>query len=108
MKTAVADLDGAKLTLFVHREFVDDRNHWNSYLHDRIFPVGRRASIGMVLSNDSGTRIRAKVAQWRHTMRRSIFHAQSIFSLPVHAIRWKYALRSIEKQRVPVSQALTR
>jgi hypothetical protein len=108
VKTAVADLDGAKWTLFVHREFVDDRNHWNSYLSDRIFPVGRRASLGMVTSNDSGTRIKAKVAQWRHTMRRSIFHAQSIFSLPVHAIRWKYALRSIEKQRVQVSQALTR
>jgi hypothetical protein len=108
MKTAVADLDGAKLTLFVHREFVDDRNRWNSYLSDRIFPVGRHASIGMVTNTDSGTRIKAKVAQWRHTMRRSIFHAQSIFSLPVDAIRWKYALRSIEKQRVPVSQALTR
>ena len=108
MHTAVSDLDGAKLTLFVHREFVDDRNHWNSYLSDRIFPVGRHASIGTVANNDSWTRITAKVAQWRHTMRRSIFHVQSLFSLPVHAIRWKYALRSIERQRVQVSQALTR
>jgi hypothetical protein len=108
MHTAVSDLDGAKLTLFVHREFVDDRNHWNSYLSDRIFPVGRHASIGTVANNDSWTRITAKVEQWRHTMRRSIFHVQSLFSLPVHAIRWKFALRSIERQRVQVSQALTR
>jgi Uncharacterised nucleotidyltransferase len=108
IQTTVADLDGAKLTLFVHREFVDDRNHWNSYLSGRIFPVGRHASIGTVTNNGSGTRIKAKMAQWRHIMRRSIFHAQSIFSLPVQAIRWKYALRSIERQRVQVSQALSR
>jgi hypothetical protein len=108
MTTAVSDLDGAKLTLFVHREFVDDRNHWSSYLSDRLFPVGRHASIGTVTNNDPGTTIKAKVAQWRHTVRRSIFHAQSIFSLPVHAIRWKFALRSIERQHVQVSQALTR
>jgi len=108
MRTAVSDLDGAKWTLFVHREFVDNRNHWNSYLSDRIFPVGRHASIGTVSNNDPGTRIKAKVAQWRHNVRRSIFHAQSIFSFPVQAIRWKFALRSIERQRVHVSQALTR
>jgi hypothetical protein len=108
IRTAVADLDGAKLTLFVHREFVDDRNQWNSYLSDRIFPVGQHASMGTLINNDSGTKIKAKVAQWRHTVRRSIFHAQSIFSLPVDAIRWKYALRSIERQRVHVSHALTR
>jgi len=34
--------------------------------------------------------------------------AVHILLASTHAIRWKYALRSIEKQRVPVSQALTR
>jgi Uncharacterised nucleotidyltransferase len=108
MKTAIADLDGAKFTLFVHREFVDDRAFWTSYVKDRIFPVGRRSSIGRVAITDTWTRIKTKVSQWRHTMRRSIFHARSLFSLPVEAIRFRYALRSIKRQRVLVAEALTR
>jgi hypothetical protein len=108
VKTAIADLDGAKFTLFVHREFVDDRAFWTSYVKDRIFPIGRRSSIGRVAITDTRTRIKAKVSQWRHTMRRSIFHARSLFSLPVEAIRFRYALRSIERQRVLVAEALTR
>jgi Uncharacterised nucleotidyltransferase len=108
VKTAIADLDGAKFTLFVHREFVHDRAFWTSYVKGRIFPIGGRSSIGRVAITDTGTRIKAKVSQWRHTMRRSIFHARSLFSLPVEAIRFRYALRSIERQRVLVAEALTR
>src|ERR1700722_19114487 len=108
LKTAIADLDGAKFTLFVHREFVDDRAFWTSYVKYRIFPIGRRSSIGRVAITDTGTRIKAKVSQWRHTMSRSIFHARSLFSLPVEAIRFRYALRSVERQRVLVAEALTR
>jgi hypothetical protein len=105
LKTAISDLDGAKWTLFVHREFVDHRNSWNCYVRDRIFPLGRRSSIGRVTTADLGTRMRVRVSQWRHTMRRSMFHAQTLFSLPLEAIRWKYALRSLERQRVVVSPA---
>jgi len=108
LKTAISDLDGAKWTLFVHREFVDHQNSWNSYVMDRIFPAGRQSSIGTVKTADLGTRIKGNVSQWRHTMRRSIFHARTLFSLPVEAIRWKYALRELERQRVVVSPVLTR
>ncbi len=108
VKTAIADLDGAKFTLFVHREFVDDRAFWTSYVKGRIFPIGRRSSIGRVAITDTRTRITAKVSQWRHTMRRSIFHARSLFTLPVEAMRFRYALRSMERQRVLVAEALTR
>jgi Uncharacterised nucleotidyltransferase len=108
LKTAISDLDGAKWTLFVHQEFIDHRNSWNSYVKDRIFPLGRRSSIGRVTTADLGTRMKVRVSQWRHTMRRSMFHAQTLFSLPLEAIRWKYALRSLERQRVLVSAAPTR
>jgi hypothetical protein len=108
LKTAISDLDGAKWTLFVHQEFVDHRDSWNSYVRERIFPVRRRSSIGTVQTADIGTRIRLKVSQWRHTMRRSMFHARALFALPIEALRWKYALRSLERQRVLVSPALTR
>jgi hypothetical protein len=103
LKTAVADLDGAKFTLFVHREFVDDRSFWASYVKDRIFPLGRRSSIGRVATTGIGTKIKVRASQWRHTMHRFVFHAQSMFSLPLEAIRFRYALRSVEKQRGAVA-----
>jgi hypothetical protein len=105
LKTAISDLDGAKWTLFVHREFVDDPNSWNSYVRQRIFPVGRRSSIGTVQRTDVGTRIRARLSQLCHTMHRSIFHAGTLFSLPLEVIRWKYAQRSLERHRVLASPA---
>ncbi len=108
LKTAISDLDGAKWTLFVHREFVDHPNSWSSYVRDRIFPVGRRSSIGTVQTADLGTRIRTRISQLRHTMHRAIFHAGTLFSLPLDAIRWRYAQRSLERQRVLVSPALIR
>ncbi len=108
VKTATACLAGTKFTLLVHREFIDDRDFWTSYVRDRIFPIGRRSSIGRIATTDTGTRIQATVSQWRHTMRRSIFHAHSLFPLLLEAIRFKWALRSIERQRVLVSEALTR
>jgi Uncharacterised nucleotidyltransferase len=103
LKTAISDLNGAKWTLFVHREFVDDPDSWNSYVRQRIFPVGRGSSIGTVQTTDVGTRMRARLSQLRHTMHRSIFHAGTLFSLPLEAIRWKYAQRSLERQRVLAS-----
>jgi hypothetical protein len=108
MKVALSDLEGAKVTLFVHREFVDDPDSWNSYVRSRIFPVGRRSSIGKVTTTGHRARMKVRASQWLHVMRRSVFHARQFVSLPVDALRWRYALRSIEKQDVLVSQALSR
>jgi hypothetical protein len=102
LRTAISDLDGAKWTLFVHREFVDDRDSWSSYLRNRIFPAQPWLSRHRVLTDDIGTRMNLKALQWRHTMRRSLFHARELFALPIEALRWKYALRSLKRQRVSV------
>jgi hypothetical protein len=102
-KWAVSDLDGAKLTLFVHREFFDDPSSWHSYLASRIFPFGRRPSIGRVSTTVPGAKIKARTSQWLHSMRRAMFHTRELASLPVEAIRWKRAVRSIEKQRASAS-----
>jgi len=96
---AVADIDGAKLTLFVHHEFFDDPSSWNSYLATRIFPFGRRSSIGKVSTAVPGARIKARASQWLHSMRRMMFHTRELASLSVEAIRWKRAVRSMERQR---------
>jgi hypothetical protein len=100
---ALSGLDGAKLTLFVHREFFDDTSAWTTYLAARIFPFGRRSSIGTVSTALPRARIKARASQWLHSMRRVMFHTRELASLPVEAIRWKRALRSMEKQTAPGS-----
>ncbi len=100
---ATSDLDGDKLTLFVHRDFFDDPSSWHSYLATRIFPFGRRSSIGRVSTPAPGARIKARASQWLHSMRRVMFHARELAALPVEAIRWRRAVRSVERQRGLVS-----
>jgi Uncharacterised nucleotidyltransferase len=96
---AVSGLDGGKLTLLVHREFLDDPRGWNSYVASRIFPFGRNSSIGRVSTTAPGTRIKAQASQWLHSMRRAMFHVRELAFLPLETIRWHHALRSAEKQR---------
>ena len=108
MKTALSGLDGSKLTLFVQREFVDDPASWPAYVRQRLFPVGRQSSVGIPTTGDPGARMTSRVSQWRHSFRRAAFHAGELFSLPVDAIRWKYALHSIDKRRILVSPVQAR
>jgi hypothetical protein len=103
LEWATSDLDGAKLTLFVHREFIQDPHCWNSYVLRRIFPIGRHASLGRVSTAARGARIKASTSQWLHSLRRAIFHARELVTLPVDAIRWKHALRSTKRQRALMS-----
>ena len=108
---AHADLNGSKLSLFVYREFVATetrvgRQACNRYLIRRIFPVGRRSSIGTVSINSSRAKIRANIFQRLHSMRRAIFHFCELLSIPVEAIRWMRVLHSFQKQRPrPLSQS---
>jgi hypothetical protein len=101
---ALAGLDGTKLTLFVHRQFIPDRRTWRTYLFARLFPFGRNSSIGSVSIASPGARMRTRVSQWLHSMRRVLFHARELVSLPVEIIRWKRALRAVREQHVLVPQ----
>jgi len=99
---AAADLHGTKLTVFVHREFFHDRRAWRAYLLTRLFPFGRRSSIGRVSTAASGARIKANVSQWLHSVRRVLFHVRELLSFPMDAIRWKRAVRNAHRQRALV------
>jgi hypothetical protein len=101
---ALAGLNGTKLTLFVHRQFISDRRTWRAYLLARLFPVGRNSSIGSVSIASRGARMKAQVSQWLHSMRRVLFHARELVSLPMEIIRWKRALRAVRGQHVLVPQ----
>jgi hypothetical protein len=99
-----ADLHGSKLTLFVHSHFIPNRRAWRAYLLARLFPLGRgcSTSIGSVSIAAPGARIKAQVSQWLHSMRRVLFHARQLVSLPMDFIRWKRALYAVRKRRVLV------
>ena len=98
LRFALSNLDGAKLSLFVHREFFDDRRTWRAYVLGRILPLGRRSSIGNVSTSAPSARMRARVSQWLHSAGRALFHARELVSFPVDAIRWKRALRAAHRQ----------
>jgi Uncharacterised nucleotidyltransferase len=96
---AYAELDGTKLTLFIHGRFFQDGRAWPSYVRSRLFPFGRRSLIGSVSTTAPGARIRATVFQWLHSMRRALFHLRELLSWPVEAVRWKRALLATHRQR---------
>jgi len=102
LRFALSNVDGAKVSLFVHREFFDDHRAWRSYVFTRILPLGRRSSIGNVSSAASVARMRARISQWLHSAGRVLFHAREFVSFPVEAIRWKRALRAALRQRALV------
>jgi hypothetical protein len=101
---AQADLNGSKLSLFIHREFVAldtraKRRAWRRYALRRIFPVGRHSSIGKVSVASLRAKIRANAYQRLHSMRRVLFHLRELVSFPVEVIRWKRALRAFQGPR---------
>jgi len=106
---ARAGLHGSKLTLFVHREFLDTSNAqgrraWRRYAFGRILPLRGRSSIGNVSIAAPGAKIRSTVFQWLHSMRRALFHLRELVSLPVESIRLKRALRAFQRRRARTSR----
>jgi hypothetical protein len=104
LRTAISDLDGAKLTLFVHQEFFRRADSRKAYLIRRIFPLGRQSSVGMVPTAAPGARIKARVSRWLHSMRRAAFHARELVCLPVDAIRWQSAIRAMERPPIRLEE----
>jgi hypothetical protein len=106
--TLLADLQGTKTTLFVHREFIDAPDAWRSYVTHRLFPFGGGAAIGNIATASTSARMVARATQWSHSARRVVFHAAELFAFPFHMVRWKLALRSIDRQRLAMPQAASR
>jgi hypothetical protein len=95
---AISDLPGKKLTLFVHRDFVNDANSWQKYLLRRIFPLHLRSSGVRGVNTSVKVRVKAKASRCAHVIGRVIFHVREMASLAVEAIRWKRVLRSMPRQ----------
>ena len=96
---ALSELEGSKVTLFIHEEFVDDSSQWLGYLLKRLFPVSGKPSIGRLEASDVKTRLAARAAQMRFAGQRLAFHTREIFVLAQEAFRWHKASQSSRKER---------
>jgi Uncharacterised nucleotidyltransferase len=92
---AISDLPGNKLTLFVHRDFVNDQDLWRKYLRSRIFPMHLQSSLSLGAHLSLKVRARARVGRYVYALGRVISHVREMARLALGTIRWRRALRSV-------------
>jgi hypothetical protein len=95
---AISDLPGNKLTLFVHREFVNDANLWRKYLRSRIFPMHLRSPLDLGADSTLRLKVKAMVALCAYAFRRVISHVREMVCLAVETIRWRQLLRTVPRE----------
>jgi hypothetical protein len=71
---ALARFPGSKLSLFVHRAFIDDPETWKAIERDRLFPFHQAASVAEPCDDRSASRWRAKWDQSHYVLSRLRLH----------------------------------
>lgn len=99
MRWALSDFSGSKLSLFVHREFIQNPGVWRSYMWRRMFPLRGKPSIGRVEPLDIKTSISSRKAELIFFARRAFFHTATLGSFALDAIRWFHLRQMTQKQR---------
>jgi hypothetical protein len=100
IRWALSDLEGSKLTLFIHQEFLEDAGEWNAYLLRRVIPVPGRPSIGHIQASDVKIRLMAHASQVMFAGQRLVFHSTALLILAWEGVRWRRALQSGRKRRL--------
>jgi Uncharacterised nucleotidyltransferase len=93
---ALAPFPGSKLSLFVHREFVDDARTWRAIRRARLFPWHRPAQVVESLKQEDATRVanwKARAEQWRFVAGRARFHLGALLEFGRHVASWKSMVR---------------
>lgn len=100
---ALADISGSKLTLLVHREFLNDTNAWRKYLLHRIVPISAKTSSRHPEASDWETRIQRLIAKLKFAGERLLFHIREGLKLAWESLRWWRILHSNRRNRVASS-----
>ena len=90
---ALTRFPGSKLSLFLHREFVDDSSAWRDVRHSRLFPFHRPARVAEARDATRTSRWAANLDQWRFAGSRAKFHLAGLMSYALHVPRWNRVLR---------------
>lgn len=92
---ALSGMEGSKVSLFVHREFVKDGRAWRQYLLRRLLPFEQRPLLTRVPHGKSG--LRSVVHQGFRYVERASYHAWALVDFGLESLRWRRALRSAMK-----------
>jgi hypothetical protein len=97
---ALGNFQNNKCSLFIHREFVDDRSVWAEVCRRRLFPFRRPHHLPKVLSNHEPTGLRTKWAHYLHSLQRLKFHVCSAIGYAWEYPRWRI-LRAVRTHDQP-------
>lgn len=99
MRWALSGLSGSKLSLFAHKEFIRNAEQRRSYLWRRIVPVQGRPAIGRTETDNLQNTAGVWLAQSMFVAKRAFFHATSLGSLAIDAVRWAHTRHANRRQR---------
>ena len=86
---ALGNFQNNKCSLFIHREFVDDRSAWAEVWRRRLLPLRRPHHLPKVLFNHRQTSLRRKWAHYLHSLQRLRFHACSAAGYAWEYPQWR-------------------
>ena len=94
---ALARFPGNKLSLFVHRAFIEDPEIWKEIERDRLFPFHRPAKVVEPRDPGHASRWRAKLDQSHYVLSRLRFHFGGLLSYLWELPEWKRNLQQVER-----------
>jgi hypothetical protein len=89
---ALAAFPGSKLSLFVHRAFVDDADVWRAIRRRRLFPWHRPARVvetGDLESSTTGGVWEGRREHWEFVLGRARFHLRGVLDYAWHLPSWR-------------------
>ena len=92
-KWAIARFPGSKLSLLLHREFIEDPQVWREIWTSRLFPFHRPVKVVEATSPTMMSHGRATWDQGRFALSRLSFHLNGLVSYTWELPRWKRNLR---------------
>jgi Uncharacterised nucleotidyltransferase len=87
---ALANFRNNKNSLFLHREFVKDRDSWAEIRRRRLFPFRWPHQLPYVLSNHGPSGSKRRLTQYLHGLRRLKFHVFSAIAYAWEYPRWQF------------------
>lgn len=95
---ALAPFPGSKLSVFMHREFMDDPARWKAMRRSRLLPFHRPAQVVETGDAGAGERWSSRRDQGRFVAGRVRFHFQALASYLWSLPGWKRALRRLDAE----------
>jgi hypothetical protein len=90
---SLALFPGSKLSLFLHREFVEDPAAWSDVWRSRLLPFHRPARVAEPRESSLKLNWKAKWQQWRFVAARFRYHFAGLVAYAWHVRGWTRMLR---------------